>query len=471
MSQPERSPLILSAFRSVVTRLRLPWGWLRRVDATEDQKEADDQQQAAKLRTQVKVIERALDGDVAMAGGDGLEPTDDPADVAYLYRPRTALVTRDWVQDVERFFTENSRRFTSSPELSETRLSQLVRMTMPARTDGRDPVLATLADLDKAFADEIPRRGPVATPDHLLYVTTIRGGLCPACEPEEPQGETPVPRFDADPSWGRGVRVSVVDTGLWEPAKTLPVTPWLHAGVVADPADDEVIDPSAIHEYGGHGTFVAGVIKCAAPAVHIQVQGALTHGGAVYESELVEQLHEAYGESDDPQLISMSAGTHSRRDFALISFDALADALGLRGSETLLVAAAGNDGSERPFWPAAFDWAIGVGSVDADGTVSDYSNYGPWVNAYARGRDHINAFPVGTYTCYEPANAGQVRHFRGLAQWSGTSFSTPVVTGLVAAEKSRSTQDVRTIAHDLIAAGSAGTDPAGNPIRIVGPLT
>ncbi|UMG94039.1 S8 family serine peptidase [Nocardioides sp. TF02-7] len=217
---------------------------------------------------------------------------------------------------------------------------------------------------------------------------------------------------------------------------TSPTTPWL-SGVVADPSDVETVDPAAIHPYAGHGTFVAGVVRCLAPATRVEVEGALPHGGAVYESEICRQLSEALDDDDHPQLISISAGTHTRRDFALLSFEMLAAAYGLDdGEETLVIAAAGNDGSDEPFWPAAFPWVVSVGSVDPDSAVSDFSNVGRWVDVYARGRDIVNAFPEGTYTCYEPPNVGEVRSFKGIAQWSGTSFSTPVVTGLVAARMS-----------------------------------
>ena len=146
-----------------------------------------------------------------------------------------------------------------------------------------------------------------------------------------------------------------------------------------------------------------------APATEIEVEGFLTKGGAIYESEIAEELNEALRDKDEPQLISISAGTHTRRNLPLMGFQALADAYRLkeRDDGPLVVAAAGNDGNDVPFYPAAFDWVVSVGALDADGKKSDFSNYGKWVDVYAHGRDLVNAFPTGTYTCHEPASAGR----------------------------------------------------------------
>jgi subtilisin family serine protease len=242
-------------------------------------------------------------------------------------------------------------------------------------------------------------------------------------------------------------------------------------GVDCDPDDEEHVDPDAIHPYAGHGTFVSGVIQCLAPGSTIDVEGALTHGGAVYESEICEQLHQALESKEHPQLISISAGTYTRNDMALLGFEMLAAAHGLDdGEDTLVVAAAGNDNTDDRFWPAAFPWVVGVGSVDPDGNRSDYSNHGTWVDVYARGRDLVNAFPVGTYTCHEPQNihngVADVRQFSGLAQWSGTSFSTPVVTGLIAARMSAANESAQQAKTAVL---KGATTTGGLPV--VGPLT
>jgi hypothetical protein len=329
----------------------------------------------------------------------------------------------------------------------------------------------TLDEID-AERRELRLDGVVAQPDHVLYVTAT-GRLCPATEPEEPPCADPVPARTRDASAGDGVRVAVVDTGLWVQATTSSDTDWLAGVTPADPLDVEDVDPHAIHEYAGHGTFVAGVIRCLAPRAAVTVEGALPHGGAVFESNICEQLHQALTERADPQLVSISAGTYTRANLGLLGFEILAETHGLTdGTKGLVVAAAGNDSSSDPFYPAAFPWVVAVGALDEAGNVASYSNYGPWVDVWARGSNLVNAFPEGSYTCSEPPNKGQVRNFKYLAQWSGTSFSTPVVTGAIAAHMSGTgnTSDPQKAFDELTAAAATCKDSKAGGKKHLGPL-
>ena len=258
-------------------------------------------------------------GEVAAAGPDGRARCEDDADAVYLFQPGVALVRDDtgerrYYQEFLDFFGRRNDLFEGRAPIrrDDVRLPEgLVMVELPVRSDEADTVLATLDDLDEDRRTQ-HLDGVVAQPDHVVYVTG-KGWLCPYTEPEEPPVSEPVPAMTTDTGAGDGIRVSVVDTGLWVPATQQPETDWLAGVTPADPQDVEVVSSSAIHEYAGHGTFVAGIIRCLAPRSAIEVEGALPHGGAVYESRLCEELREALTDRSDPQLISMSAGTHTRK--------------------------------------------------------------------------------------------------------------------------------------------------------------
>lgn len=478
MEEPARPAFPIGILRDLIRKWRFPRPGGTRPG--EGGPRPDSKDAAERLRIQVGIVRRAFEeAGLPVSGGplEGIEPPTDDADVHYLYRTGHALVRRRDFGKLEKYFSadENRERFTGRLEGRETRVPGLVLAALPARVDQRDDVLATLAELEES---KVLERGS-ATPDHVVYVTP-RGQLCPATEPETPRSRraTPWPppkRSRTDVADKDRFRVSVVDTGLWVEALDSPESPWLEkSDVLADLDDVEVVDFDNIHPYAGHGTFVAGVISCLAPDTRVEVEGVLTKGGAVFELEIVEQLHQAINDDDHPHIISISAGTHTRDDFTSVAFEVLGTENKLAEREdVLIVAAAGNDSSNKPFWPAAFDWVVSVGSVDPDKKVSDFSNFGKdWVSIYARGRNLVNAFPKGTYTCHEPPNAGEVRQFDGLARWSGTSFSTPIVTGLIAAEMRDNGLTARA-AWDVVRQTAIDFHDTriGEDIKIVGPLT
>ncbi|MDZ5619218.1 S8 family serine peptidase [Nocardioides sp. HM23] len=468
MSDSKKSPILsVSMMRRVLLQLRLRLPWIP--SPAPDPTPADLDRE--RLRIQIDVIRRAFreSGDVA-AGDNGRPPRrpKDDGDAAFLFRPGHALVADDRFDELDRFFGDRQHTYEGTIGRARDSVGGLALVTLPARRDDDDGVLATLDDIDDTLG-----RG-VATPDHVLYVT-LWGRACPATEPEEPRATDPFPPLSPDTAAGRGINVSVVDTGWWKAAGDPgSATPWL-SGVVADPSDEEIVNQAAIHEYAGHGTFVSGVVRCMAPGSRVEVEGFLTQGGAIYESDIFKQLNQALTDGDRPHVISISAGTHTRWSIPLLSFELLARIHQFDDPERpiLVVAAAGNDSSDEEFYPAAFDWVVGVGSVDADGKRSDFSNYGDWVNIYARGRDLVNAFPNGTYSCHYPENIDKVsgpdiRHFKGIARWSGTSFSTPIVSGLIAAHMTATGNKVDARAAYADLTKNPQTGPGGEPI--IGPL-
>lgn len=391
----------------------------------------DREDDRERIRVQVRIIVEALGGPevVGWAGGE------DPADFQYLYRRGHILVPDSELDRV--------RRVLDGAEPADNLIAGVTLLRLPAGVD----TLSALDRIDAALG------AGVAAPDHVLHVTPRIGGCCPATEPEEPGTKSPLPGVSADEEDGRGVLVTVVDTGWHAPAESHPLTPWL-AGVTGDA---ETINPAAIHPYGGHGTFVAGVVRCVAPAARVRVEGFLPKGGAVWESEIVVQLAQALRYA--PDVISLSAGSHTRNGHPPLAFLALWESRLRHLKGTVLVAAAGNDGDRIPFWPAAFPWTVSVGALTASGDRAVFSNHGSWVDVYALGEDLVNAFPEGTFVANEPPDAGQVRTFAGLARWSGTSFSTPTVAGIIAARMSRTGESARVAADALLALARAGATP------------
>lgn len=297
-----------------------------------------------------------------------------------------------------------------------------------------------------ALVDQLLGRG-VAELDYLVYVC---GGVspCPAAEPMEvPPGTTPAPAPVAGECDGAGVKVLVVDVGWSESDK-----PWL-AGVTGEP--EVAFRPPDILPYAGHGTFIAGVLRCMAPRAEVVVKGYLTKAGAEFGSDLVVKLEQ--GLAENPDLISLSAGTKTRAGGMLLAFEVFLERLSrLKG--VVLVAAAGNDGNREYFFPAASPETVSVGALAEDRAHrADFSNYGGWVDVYAPGENVVNAFLTGEYECTEPPYRGERRKFAGMARWSGTSFATPLVAGLIAGRMSVTGENARQAADALLA--SAGERP------------
>ena len=297
----------------------------------------------------------------------------------------------------------------------------------------------------------------IATPNHVL---TVAGelGPCPATEPEEVyDGIEPSPSV-CPGSGGAGVLIYIADTGLLATATSHS---WL-AGVTGGPDPGDGTQP--IPPYTGHGTFVAGVARCMAPAAEVKVTNAFKIAGSALESHLVRHLAGALGGGVD--IFHLAIAATSRKDIPLVAFEAWLKLL-RQYKGVVCVAAAGNNDSRRPTWPGAFAEVVSVGALAADWrSRAKFSNFGGWVDAYAPGRDLVNAYAAGTYICHDAPYNGQVREFYGMARWSGTSFSTPVVTGLIAARMSRTGENGLEAAAALLAEARSRAIPGVGAILL-----
>jgi Subtilase family len=331
--------------------------------------------------------------------------------------------------------------------------------------------------------DEVDRQlgAGAATPDHPLTVAGGHGGVCPATEPQPADfGTEPYP--SACPGrGGEGVLIYMDDTGLLREINDnvwLETHPWLRGVRVEDLAEDFdprggplLGNPPSIPVYTGHGTFVAGVARCLAPAADIIVTNVFKIAGSELESNWVPRLVAALGRHVD--IFHLTVAAHSRRDLPLAAFGEWLRHV-REHTSAVCVVAAGNDGSPRRAWPAAMPGVISVGALGGDWRGRAlFSNYGSWVDVYAPGRDLVNAFARGTYECQwfpyggpNGQNPPETRTFYGMARWSGTSFSTPIVTGLIAARMSRTGHSAQHAAAALLAEARDHAIPGVGPVLL-----
>jgi subtilisin family serine protease len=178
------------------------------------------------------------------------------------------------------------------------------------------------------------------------------------------------------------------------------------AAVVNQASSHVVDDPS--HSAYGHGTMVAGVVHLVAPTARIMPLRAFGPDGKGRTSDLLRAVYYATNKGAKVINMSFSRATWSRELKLALDY---ASARGV-----ILVGSAGNDGIATLAYPAAYNNVIGVASTTNDDLRSEFSNYGSrLVKLAAPGQGIITPFPGG-----------------GFAAATGTSFSTPIVSGAAA---------------------------------------
>lgn len=337
-------------------------------------------------------------------------------------------------------------------------------------TTGNTPVPEALDLLEDALADDIAEAGEQLTgPDTVVSITPIGVSHCPGTEPERPCPPVPFPPPSTG-NGGAGVHIVVPDVGLAQ----IPPAPehnWLQ-GVDGqqDMSVDVTTNPPSLTAYAGHGTFIAGLVRSVVPGASVRVTNAFPYGGATRESDLFTHLTRLLGAVPAPQIISLSAGAPSRKNHPLLAGQLFSSKYLGAHPETVLVAAAGNNSSKREFWPAAHssDAVVGVGALGADEKYRAwFSNYGKWIKVWAQGEGLVNAFASGLYTYEWPPKEGFQQEFEGMARWSGTSFATPIVAGIIADRMSRTNESSRDAAKAVLVVANHQMVPGAGPMVLV----
>jgi hypothetical protein len=286
-----------------------------------------------------------------------------------------------------------------------------------------------------------------ASANHVAMLGgTAKGGATPKATTSTPTHLT----SERSMTESDGPMVVVIDTGI-DRGATDRSDSWLRRVTPNDANRDidplDVLDPYSnlgpdgrLDLGAGHGTFVAGVISQVEPSADVTMIRAIDTDGVCSEVQLAEAIMRAgrlFRERGNGRgVLNLSLGIETADGEEPVALKAALDTL---PPEVLVVAAAGNAAVGTPVWPAASKRALGVASLAADGTPSDWSNYGSWVDFSARGEGVVSTFVVGK----ETPNTGRVGdpfdehpdEYEGpnpYALWTGTSFSTPKVTALLA---------------------------------------
>jgi subtilisin len=204
---------------------------------------------------------------------------------------------------------------------------------------------------------------------------------------------------------GAGVTVCILDSGI---ERDHPLVGVVERSVyVRGEGDDVVVEDDEEGDVSGHGTACASIVRSLAPEcslVSARVLGAgLTGSGPALLGGLRWAVDQGF------EVVNMSLST-TKKAFAATLHE-LADLAYFR--RTFLVASAHNMPVES--YPWKFAAVVSVGSHDGEDPFDYFYNPVPPVEFFARGVDVDGAWLGG-----------------GRMRYSGNSFATPHVSGIVA---------------------------------------
>ncbi len=234
---------------------------------------------------------------------------------------------------------------------------------------------------------------------------------------------------------GTGIRIAVLDTGVYA-----------HSAFGGSLTTIDLVERTGgPADINGHGTAVASMISGnnrlipgVAPDAHI-IDVRVANDSGSSNSWLLAQGIIAAADAG-AHIVNISLGSFG--DSGLVR-DAIAYA---HATGAVIVAAAGNQGLDRPAFPAANQGVIAVGAVDAIGNHVAFSNSGN-IDVAAPGYGVNAAWPGG-----------------GAVRVDGTSFSAPIIAGslawIMSTQNVNANTAVELMNRYLNDAGAPGPDPA-----------
>lgn len=298
--------------------------------------------------------------------------------------------------------------------------------------------LVTLADLDHTPLPDV--RNWAFLWNFLSGIASEALTLPASLVPNDPYytsyARSYLQRLQVEEAWAMttgdpAVIVAIVDTGVDCRHEDLQGGCWVNQDEVPDNGVDDdgngyvddrhgwnfVTDTPNPGDVHYHGTHVAGVVGARVnngkgiagmagqttlmPLVIFQPQGV----GTYYD--LIRAILYAVDNGAHIINLSLGASTYSYGEALAVRY--------ARDHGVLPVAAAGNNDSDRVFYPAAHPEVMGVGATDASDGLAGFTNHGSYVSVVAPGVAVLSTLPGNSYGAL-----------------SGTSMATPHVSGLAA---------------------------------------
>jgi thermitase len=277
------------------------------------------------------------------------------------------------------------------------------------------------SDLARLRAQNIPANINLVMPLGYVVKADAYPGLTAG------PGNFPVGQIDPT------VRVAIIDTGRTAEERD---DAWF-TGVQPTGTDPlNVLPPMDRNDwFAGHGTFTAGIVRQIAPTCEILVYRFTGPDGLGTDDKAADTFRKAADDAarDGRRLIiNASFGAPAVDGVQPLALQEAVEYISTEYPDVLIVASAGNDGSDEQLYPAAFSGVKAVGALNADLSGAAFSNRGDWVDCSTVGVGVVSTYVKGKLPP-EP-NLGADIDFPGdaWATWSGTSFTAPQISAAVA---------------------------------------
>ncbi|MDQ4491597.1 S8 family serine peptidase [Sinomonas sp. ASV486] len=302
-------------------------------------------------------------------------------------------------------------RLITVPAGSELRLVAALSSN-PAVEYAEPDAIATAVTNDQYFPRQYALQNTGQSFTNTAGTITVAGG-------------TPHADVDAVDAWtvttGVGTKVAVLDTGVAGDNPDIAPKVVKQANFSTSSTTDDLY---------GHGTHVAGIVAAIAdntigvagvcPGCVILNGKVLDDSGSGSSSAIARGIDWAV--ANGAKVINMSLAMR----FSSLTLETAVNNAWNHG--VVIVAAAGNSGSQAKMYPAAYTNVIAVAATDNNDAKASFSTYGAkWVDLAAPGVSVYSTFPnhpFGLQTTYNRSLDYDIG--------SGTSMASPIVAATVA---------------------------------------